>query len=175
MSLVIITQESNNAQNFYLYCRDERDNVRLSPVASNYNKRNAELFGFALQICSINPRRQEWSIGRLSALIIPAVYHEKIRFFFNHDGIPIGYIVWAFPSPEIQNLLFHEPNYVLHESEWDEDGSLLILDFVAQPEHIFSILGELRRSTFAAFKSVSFAQLNSKTNTRRMVTWTIKK
>lgn len=149
--------------------------MRLSPVASNYNKRNAELFGFALQICSINPRRQEWSIGRLSALIIPAVYHEKIRFFFNHDGIPVGYIVWAFPSPEIQNLLFHEPNYVLHESEWDEDGSLLILDFVAQPEHIFSILGELRRSTFAAFKSVSFAQLDSKTNTRRMVTWTIKK
>jgi len=151
------------------------DNMKLSPVASNYNKRNAELFGFALQISSMHARRQEWSVGRLSSLILPAVYHEKIRFFFNHDGMPIGYIVWAFPSPEIQNLLFHEPNYILHESEWDEDGQLLILDFVAQPENIFSILSELRRSTFAAYNTVSFAQLDSKTNTRRMVTWTIKK
>lgn len=149
--------------------------MSLSPIASNANKRNAELFGFALQLCSTHPHRQELSVGRLSALIISAVYHEKIRFFFNREGTPIGYIVWAFPSPEIQNLLFHEPNYVLHESEWDEDGSLLVLDFVAHQDHLFSIFGELRRSTFSTYKTVSFVHSNIKTNVRRLVTWTIKK
>ncbi len=148
--------------------------MSLSPIASNANKRNAELFGFALQLCSLHPNRQEWSVGRLSALIISAVYHEKIRFFFNREGNPIGYIIWAFPSPEIQNLIFHEPNYVLHESEWDEDGTLLVLDFVINPQYLFNICSELRRTTFFTNETVTFARLDKKTGGRRLSTWKIK-
>lgn len=148
--------------------------MRLSPVASAMSKRNAEQIGFAMQLYATHPKRQEWNISRLGALVIAAVYHEKIRFFFNQDGAPIGLVIWAFPSQEIQDFLLQEPNYVLHESEWDENGTLWILDFLAPPDHMICIMNELRHTTFAAQKIVKFVRTDARTNRRRVVSWVLR-
>lgn len=147
--------------------------MRLSAVPNKINKKNSEIIGFAMQLYSIYPLRREWDISRLGNQVVSAVYHEKIRIFFSQDGIPVGLIIWAFPSSSIQDTLLNEPNYILHESEWDENGSLYIIDFIAFPSYLFSILHELRKTTFAPYSEVKFIRVKKSTNKRQLVSWKI--
>lgn len=148
--------------------------MRLSPEANKVSRQNAGLIGLAMQLYSAHPQRREWNISRLGNLVISAVYHEKIRIFFSQDGNPVGLVIWAFPSESVQEMLLIEPNYVLHESEWDENGSLFIVDFIYFPSYLFSIMNELRHTTFSDYSEVKFIRAKDKANKRRMVSWKLK-
>lgn len=148
--------------------------MQLSLVSDKANRQSSELIGFAMRLYSIHPQRREWNVSRLGNQVMAAVYHEKIRVFYNRYGVPVGLVIWAFPSQSVQDVLLNEPNYVLHESEWDENGSLYIVDFIYLPGYLFSILNELRHTTFAPYKTVRFPYTNIKTNRRKLVSWNLR-
>lgn len=64
----------------------------------------------------------------LRAWLIPAADHKQIMVFFDYFGNPKGYIIWANIAPDSELRLLNDPNFILHESEWDEGNSTWILD-----------------------------------------------
>lgn len=101
---------------FFTQCRD---NIVLE---------NARLMGLA---CGIAMECKEYLSFRLidiKAWLMPAIKHKQIMCFFDGYNNPIGYVTWANLTPDSEQRLLKDPNFLLHESEWDEGGATWIVD-----------------------------------------------
>ncbi len=55
--------------------------------------------------------------------VLPAYRHGKIRFFYQYDQIPVGFVTWAHLSPETEARIIGTLDPWLHISEWNEGKS----------------------------------------------------
>ena len=117
----------------------------------------AASLGHVVYLLGMLPARWNRPVGQVAQLVAAATHHQFIRVLFGPTGQPVACVIWAFPSPEVQRRLAENPNYVLHESEWDEGGSLWILDMIAPFGNLRQVLRELRQTTFARQSLVQFA------------------
>lgn len=141
----------------------------FSGKPSTFHSRIAEQLGIASYLLLHTQRHRERELVEHFNMLLSGIYHEQARFFFDHIGTPIGYVIWAYPSPAVQLQLSRNSGFVLHESEWDEGGPPWIIDFVVQSEHIRAVLRELRDTTFARDQLVRF--IHTKPARTRVVTW----
>jgi hemolysin-activating ACP:hemolysin acyltransferase len=58
--------------------------------------------------------------------ILPSIRHGQFCFFTNFDGLPVGFITWAYLSANTEARILSEMNPELHISEWNEGASLWI-------------------------------------------------
>jgi hemolysin-activating ACP:hemolysin acyltransferase len=72
----------------------------------------------------------QYPIACITLWIEPAIRHEQIHFFFDDAGQACGYVTWAWLAADSERRLLHDPDVLLHISEWNEGSSLWILDFV---------------------------------------------
>lgn len=136
---------------------------------SEHQKRVAEKLGHASFLLATHPGGEERGMVRFSNILLAAIYHEQIRFFFDQAGLPFAFVIWAFPSPPVQQMLVEQPEYVLHESEWDEGGALWIMECVVRPGYFRSVIAGMKNEVLGREKIIRF--VHRKTNMRRVVTW----
>ena len=60
-------------------------------------------------------------------------------------GDCLGYMTWARVADDTERRLIHDPDVVLHPSEWNEGEKLWILDFVARAGYGPQLIREARR------------------------------
>lgn len=89
----------------------------------------ASLIGFACLIIFMCKRYSLLHIVILRYWIVPAIEHKQILFFFDREGNPVGYVVWAHLAPDSEKRLLTDPGFLLHPSEWNEGGKTWIIDF----------------------------------------------
>lgn len=70
-------------------------------------------------------------IASIEPQLIPAITLKQIKFNLNERGIPTSFITWAYVSESTLQKLRHNPDYLLHFSEWNEGTNVLIMDIVA--------------------------------------------
>lgn len=98
-----------------------------------------------------------YPIACLSAWIEPAVLHDQIHFFLrSEDRRPIGYVTWACLAPDTEHRLLHDPDVLLHISEWNEGRSLWLMDMVLIAGDVRSCIREMHSllPTFSSAKSL---------------------
>lgn len=90
--------------------------------------------------------------------IFPAIALNQIQFYFNDNGAVVGYVVWAFLTPEVADRLSRCHDERLHISEWNEGEELWILDIVAPRGHFWKIKSELFSVKFSQFCRASYSR-----------------
>jgi cytolysin-activating lysine-acyltransferase len=108
----------------------------------------------------------EYPIACLAVWIEPAILLNQIHFFRDLGGNVIGYMTWALLARDAEQRLIHDPEVLLHLSEWNEGDRLWIMDFVL-------IDGNPRRVVKEAFQC--FPQFTEAKSLRRRPDGTVSK
>jgi cytolysin-activating lysine-acyltransferase len=88
----------------------------------------AKTMGFAYWIAMECRVYFSFRLIDMKAWLVPAINHKQIMCFFDGYNNPIGYVTWANLTPESERRFLNEPNFLLHESEWDEGAATWIID-----------------------------------------------
>jgi hemolysin-activating ACP:hemolysin acyltransferase len=92
-----------------------------------------EQLGFAVNCMLMNHNYSLYHIKTLQLWTQEAINHRQFKILFDHLENPIGYITWAYIRKDTLDRLIHDPTFMLHTSEWNEGGTLCILDFCCKP------------------------------------------
>lgn len=109
----------------------------------------------------------------LSVWIEPALLSNQLAIFYRwNDGKPIGYMTWAFLAPDVEQRWKNDPKVLLHDSEWNEDGTLWIMDFLALPGYCEDIVEFVDRNMFAGHTQAYSLRRRSNGSVRKVSCWT---
>lgn len=105
----------------------------------------------------------------LKLWLSPAIDHQQILFFFDSFDAPVGYITWANLAPDSADRLLKDPNFLLHESEWDEGNLTWIIDCCFPYGNIKYAIPEIRRVLSGqGIEKVSWARRDADYSVRKI-------
>ena len=76
--------------------------------------------GLAVDAMAKSDEYCQYPIACVTMWIEPAIRHEQIHFFRDASGEICGYMTWAWLAEDTERRLLHDPNVLLHISEWNE-------------------------------------------------------
>jgi hemolysin-activating ACP:hemolysin acyltransferase len=130
--------------------------LRESPTEASIARASA--LGFAAQLLSRSKAHAPFSLMYLSSVVAPAIEKRLIKFYFGHEGQPVGYVIWAFLETDVEERFLETGQWDLHESEWKEGSSLWIVDFLAPYGHLSRIMKDLRDKVFKSQKTLRYSR-----------------
>lgn len=92
-----------------------------------------ENLGFAVSCMLMNNNYSLYHIKTLQIWTQKAINHNQFKILFDHKENPLGYITWAWFRDDTLARLINDPLFLPHSSEWNEGGTLCILDFCCRP------------------------------------------
>ncbi|MTH46373.1 toxin-activating lysine-acyltransferase [Intestinirhabdus alba] len=92
-----------------------------------------ENLGFAVSCMLMNNNYSLYHIKTLQLWTQKAINHNQFKILFDHKENPLGYITWAWFRDDTLARLINDPLFLPHSSEWNEGGTLCILDFCCHP------------------------------------------
>lgn len=113
----------------------------------------------------------QYPIACLALWIEPAIRHQQIHFFRDEVGKVCGYITWAWLAEDAERRLLHDPNVLLHVSEWNEGDRLWVLDFLVHTGEVRMWIREARRLFGERGQAKSLRRRTDGT-IRKVTTWT---
>jgi cytolysin-activating lysine-acyltransferase len=111
-------------------------------------------------------------MGCLNVWIEPALLTNQLAIFYRwNDGKPVGYMTWAFLAPDVEDRWKNDPKVLLHDSEWNEDGALWFMDFLALPGYCEDILEFIDQNMFAGHSHAFSLRRNPDGTVRKISCW----
>jgi cytolysin-activating lysine-acyltransferase len=89
----------------------------------------ATLLGYAVMVLLQSKKYSLFQILTIQYWIEQAIALSQIKFFFDWDGSPIGYVTWAYLAQDVEHRLVNDNGFLLHFSEWNEGSNLWVIDF----------------------------------------------
>lgn len=86
--------------------------------------------GMAAAVMAQSPPYCEYPIVCIPLWIEPAIRHQQIHFFLDALGNVCGYVTWAWLAEDAEYRFIHDPEVLLHISEWNEGDRLWLIDFL---------------------------------------------
>jgi hemolysin-activating ACP:hemolysin acyltransferase len=80
----------------------------------------ATLLGYAVMVLLQSKKYSLFQILTIQYWIEQAIALSQIKFFFDWDGSPIGYVTWAYLAQDVEHRLVNDNGFLLHFSEWNE-------------------------------------------------------
>lgn len=116
----------------------------------------ASMVGEVCALAANSVQHRSQAVGGLISSLKAPILLSQIRLFHNNFGQCLGYVVWANLSPRVERRLLSDPTYVLKEFEWNEGGSLWIMDFLVATGAVKEVLAEMRDCLFASRRTVTY-------------------
>lgn len=91
-----------------------------------------EQIGFAVSCMLYNRNYSLYPVLTIQYWTEYAIQHNQIKFLFDSRGFPLAYITWAYLEADTEARLLRDPEFRLHPSEWNEDGSGFWISVVNQ-------------------------------------------
>lgn len=110
--------------------------------------------GQVADLMSRSVKYGQYPTACLAFWVAPAIRHQQIYFFLNENGQVCGYATWAWLAEDAAQRLAHDPDILLHFSEWNEGDQLWIVDLLLLSGDLRARLGEM----FALFPGIDTAQ-----------------
>ncbi len=111
-------------------CRGLYLKYDIATECTNANtKERATLIGYAVMVLLQSKKYSLFQVLTIRCWIEQAITLGQIKFFFDWDGTPIGYVTWAYLAEDVESRLLGDNNFSLHFSEWNEGGNLWVIDF----------------------------------------------
>jgi cytolysin-activating lysine-acyltransferase len=102
-------------------------------------------FGFAYMLMRHSQLHKTYPLAYVEQLIEPALKHKCLKFYFDEQGAPVGYAIWATVTDDVEERFMRSGRWQLHPSEWNEGATLWLVDFVAPFGHARAMLNDLAR------------------------------
>jgi hemolysin-activating ACP:hemolysin acyltransferase len=99
-----------------------------------------------------------YTFSYIDRVVQPALRHRSIKFYFNNRGNEVGFAVWAFLAPGVENQFLQRGQWDLHISEWNEGESPWIIDLIAPHGHLRKIIEDLDK-IFEKFETVNYCRI----------------
>ncbi len=129
-----------------------------------------ECMGAVSVLMTRSPTYCQYPVACLSEWIEPAIVLSQIKLFRDAAGILVGYMTWAFLAEDTEDRFVHDPQVLLHLSEWNEGTNLWIMDFVCVNGEVRSLVREAF-SMFPAFTTAKSVRRREDGSVRNVVTW----
>jgi hemolysin-activating ACP:hemolysin acyltransferase len=114
------------------------------------------------------PNLFDWKSDRLDR----PIFTEQLAVFYRwNDSEPVGYVTWALLAPDVEHRWLHDPQVLLHESEWNEGENLWIMDFLALPGYCEDIVEFIEQNMFAGYSEARSVRRNADGTVRKVSTW----
>ena len=135
------------------------NSLRVFPKPNPDRVERYAQIGYAMYLLSQSPQARHRQTHYANAVLTPAIAHQKISFYFDEDGAPAAFLVWASLAPDVEERIFTRSKLELHFSEWNEGDSLWVLDLVAPFGHLKHVLQNARDVLFRHEPRVRFLRL----------------
>jgi hemolysin-activating ACP:hemolysin acyltransferase len=119
----------------------------------------ATKLGFACQLMPKASSHAMRPMHHLDTLVMPAIRHDKIKFFFNDEGRVCGYVIWALVAEDVEDRFIRSGSMDLHVSEWNEGESLWIIDLLVPYGSLKYVLRHLRDKLFSDHDRVRYCRI----------------
>lgn len=107
-----------------------REDAQATPAVGAQSVGVAELLGLAVYVISRRRCYLDYPIGSLVAWLLPPAQLGQLCIFRDRHSQVVGYMTWAFLTPETERTWLSESGGVWHISEWQEGVRLWIVDLV---------------------------------------------
>ena len=101
-------------------------------------------YGYLCHIMSGFPSHQGKTVEYARLLLRAAMAHHQMKIFFDAEGAPVGFAVWAYLADETIARLEKEGQCLLHVSEFNEGKKLWLVDFLVAPGRLRHAIALLR-------------------------------
>lgn len=137
-----------------------RNFLEVQPDASSRALAFATPLGLMARILAASPSHSRFNLRQhISEILIPAISHRQFEIFFDQRGDPVGYVVWATVTSDVEDRFLGQALWRIHISEWNDEGKLWIIDFAAPYGHGFFIIKKLLESTLSKYSTCRFARI----------------
>jgi cytolysin-activating lysine-acyltransferase len=92
-----------------------------------------------------------YNLHDLRNIFIHAIDCNQFRIYHNKQGLPIGFVCWAFLSDEVEKL-YIQGKYKLKPQDWNSGNNGWIIEFIAPFGHAKKIISDLRNNIFPTRK-----------------------
>ncbi|WP_161057825.1 toxin-activating lysine-acyltransferase [Duganella levis] len=141
--------------------------MKIDNKQSDKSKIRAIICGNIFQIIATASSHQHLGTAYLTDVVLPAIAHRNVKVYFNDMGVPVGYVIWAYLSDDVEKKFKEENNYKMHISEWNEGKSLWIIDLLAPFGHFKNICRDIKKNVFRESKEINFFAAAPGRNTLR--------
>ena len=117
--------------------------------------------GLVTSIIAKSPEYKKSTIELIVHWIYPAIYHEKIKIFYDKFKNPIGYITWALLADDVIDRIINSNSLWLHESEWNEGDNLWIIDICLPFGGIINHRKEIKK-ILRAHNSINYCRVTKR-------------
>lgn len=106
-------------------------------------------FGCAMLLYAKSNLHAAWSIAMASNYVLPALKAKQFLILKSEDGMPLGYVSWAFLDIEREAKYLHNP-HSLSFDDWNSGDRLWFMDCVSPASHVITqmLLNHLRVNIF---------------------------
>lgn len=94
------------------------------------NTARFELLGKILWLWSNSPLHRRWPVESAIHYIIPAIEHQQCALLKGADGMPRGYVSWAWLDLDAEKRYILNPNE-LQYTDWQSGDRLWFIDFIS--------------------------------------------
>ncbi len=108
---------------------------------------NTQIFGEIVWLFSRSELHSNWSLSSLQQWILPAMMHNQFRIY-RRNGLPIGYVSWAFLSEEVEKQYVFSSNHQLQPHQWQSGDRGWVIDFISPDGDAKKIIRDMQRNIF---------------------------
>lgn len=148
-----------------------RRGLLLTPKGAPDNQLKEKL-GAIARLMSRSKRYHNYPTAYLCMWIEPALITNQAAIFYRrNDSEPVGFITWAFLSAEVEHRWRRDPRALLHLSDWNEDGNLWIVDFMAAPGFCEDIVEFINENMFKEHAQLHYRRININGSIKKICHW----
>lgn len=135
---------------------------RVFDQASEKLQKQAEFLGYAAILLSASPSHKDRTVFSIRQFLEPALSQKRVKFYFNEDGNVVGYVIWAWLAQDVEYRVAKTGWQDMHESEWNEGGSLWIVDLLAPSGHFPYVLRDLKETLLVSCRELRYGRIKRK-------------
>lgn len=126
---------------------------------NNEKKSENTMIGDAALVMGASKIHSQYPLSYLKKSILEAIRQGNIKFYFDIDGLPVGYVTWAYLDHQSQMELLKSHGISVRPIDWNCGDLLWIVDLLAPFGHIKYILRDLRDEVFSDQLKIRYFRL----------------
>lgn len=116
----------------------------------------AQTVGFIYDIAWMSPLHAPMTLGAWMGMVNSAATFNQIKLYFGVGGECVGYVVWAYLTPDVERRFLLGKDLSLHFTEWNEGTSLWVIDFLVPRRSLPYVLCDMRDKLFKGNDSITY-------------------
>lgn len=123
--------------------------------------KRGQTVGFVCDMARNSPLHAPMPVGGLMSILDAAMALEQVKVYFSDYGECMGYVVWAYLSPDVEQRFLRGKDLSLDLTEWNEGTCPWIVDFLVPRGSLRYVLHDLRDTVFKDHETLTYFRIKN--------------